>query len=125
MERWPQYKGHIKMDAQGKPAIHLNVLTYFLFWTAFYVLRGSHSSASSAATRPVRTLSLTPNFGSVKKVGPAHSNLKPILYLQMYSQCTGLTQDLQEAVDSAHLHAAAAVRLTVGLVSWYESDIRT
>ena len=68
MERWPQYKGHILLDAQGKPRIHLNVLTYFLFWTAFYVLRGSHSSASSAATRPVRTLSLTPNFGSVKKV---------------------------------------------------------
>lgn len=57
------------LDGQGRPRIHLNVLTYFLFWTAFYVLRGSHSSATSAATRPVRTLSLTPNFGSVKKVG--------------------------------------------------------
>ena len=57
------------LDGQGRPRIHLNVLTYFLFWTAFYVLRVSHISATSAATRPVRTLSLTPAFGSVKKVG--------------------------------------------------------
>ena len=68
MERWPQYRSHMVLDGQGKPRIHLNVLTYFLFWTAFYVLRGSHSSATSTATRPARTLSLTPNFGSVKKV---------------------------------------------------------
>ena len=68
MERWPQYKGRIVLDGQGNPHIHLSVLTYFLFWTAFYVLRGSHASHTAEATRPVRTLSLTPNFGSVKKV---------------------------------------------------------
>ena len=73
MERWPQYRSHIVLDGQGKPRIHLNVLTYFLFWTAFYVLRGSHSSATSAATRPVRTLSLAPTFGSVKKVGACNA----------------------------------------------------
>ncbi|CAK0739108.1 hypothetical protein CVIRNUC_001137 [Coccomyxa viridis] len=67
MERWPQYKGRIVLDGQGNPHIHLSVLTYFLFWTAFYVLRGSHASHTAEATRPVRTLSLTPNFGSVKK----------------------------------------------------------
>ena len=71
MERWPQYMSHIVLDGQGHPRIHLNVLTYFLFWTAFYVLRGSHSSRTSEATRPARTLSLTPAFGTVKKVGPA------------------------------------------------------
>ena len=71
MERWPQYKGRIVLDGQGNPHIHLSVLTYFLFWTAFYVLRGSHASHTAEATRPVRTLSLTPNFGSVKKVSGA------------------------------------------------------
>ena len=70
MERWPQYRGHIVLDGQGNPRIHLNVLTYFLFWTAFYVLRGSHGSGASEAARPARTLSLTPAFGSVKKVPP-------------------------------------------------------
>ena len=68
MERWPQYRGRIVLDAQGNPHIHLSVLTYFLFWTAFYVLRGSHASHTTEAARPARTLSLTPNFGSVKKV---------------------------------------------------------
>ena len=71
MERWPQYKGRIVLDGQGNPHIHLSVLTYFLFWTAFYVLRGSHASHTAEATRPARTLSLTPNFGSVKKVSGA------------------------------------------------------
>ena len=71
MERWPQYKGRVVLDGQGNPHIHLSVLTYFLFWTAFYVLRGSHASHTAEATRPVRTLSLTPNFGSVKKVSGA------------------------------------------------------
>ena len=97
MERWPQYKGHIRLEGQGKPRIELNVLTYFLFWTAFYVLRGSHSSATSAATRPVRTLSLTPNFGSVKKVGGC-TCLKPrnrckfSLTPQRHLQCAHITQ---------------------------------
>ena len=70
MERWPQYRSHIVVDGHGNPRIHVNVLTYFLFWTAFYVLRGTHSSSTTEATRPARTINLTPAFGSVKKVGP-------------------------------------------------------
>ncbi len=78
VERWPQYRGHIVMDGQGNTRIHLNVLTYFLVWTAFYVLRGSHGSATSEAARPARTLSLTPAFGSVKKVAP-HPSMTRIM----------------------------------------------
>ena len=99
MERWPQYRSHIVLDGQGKPRIHLDVLTYFLFWTAFYVLRGSHSSATSAATRPIRTLSLTPNFGSVKKVGACCAGGRTIVS----------NWDLQTAEEAAQLRAARRV----------------
>lgn len=48
--------------------IHLNVLSYFLFWTAFYVLRGSQAQSLATASRPAIYSHLTPSFGSVKKV---------------------------------------------------------
>lgn len=41
LELWPQYAGRIHMDALGRPQVYLNVFEYFMFWTAFYVLRGS------------------------------------------------------------------------------------
>ncbi|KAJ9510102.1 hypothetical protein QJQ45_015584 [Haematococcus lacustris] len=37
---WPQYAGHIHPDASGRVQVYLNVFGYFMFWTAFYVLRG-------------------------------------------------------------------------------------
>jgi len=44
------------------------VLSYFLFWTAFYVLRGSQAQSLATASRPAIYSHLTPSFGSVKKV---------------------------------------------------------
>ncbi|KAK9917041.1 hypothetical protein WJX75_000269 [Coccomyxa subellipsoidea] len=67
LERWPQYRGRIFQDAQGRTQIHLNVLSYFLFWMAFYVLRGSQSQSLAAPTRTALYSHLNPSFGSVKK----------------------------------------------------------
>ena len=68
LERWPQYRGRIFQDAQGRTQIHLNVLSYFLFWMAFYVLRGSQAQSLAAPTRAALYSHLNPSFGSVKKV---------------------------------------------------------
>ncbi|KAK9815560.1 hypothetical protein WJX72_005838 [[Myrmecia] bisecta] len=51
LNSWPQYHNHIVTDASGRCQVHLNVFEYFMFWTAFYVLRGSHTQADYAPSR--------------------------------------------------------------------------
>ena len=67
LERWPQYQGRLVPDAGQQRTVHLNTLQYFLFWTAFYVLRSNQSSGDSAASsrRPVNAF---PTYGSLRKV---------------------------------------------------------
>lgn len=45
LENWPQYRGHIRPDSSGRTQVYLNVFEYFLFWNAFYVLRGGRGLA--------------------------------------------------------------------------------
>ncbi|KAG2439532.1 hypothetical protein HXX76_004885 [Chlamydomonas incerta] len=52
LDTWPQYRGRIRADVTGRPQVFLNVLEYFMFWTAFYVLRGSTSDGSRVDSRP-------------------------------------------------------------------------
>ncbi|KAG2445175.1 hypothetical protein HYH02_008643 [Chlamydomonas schloesseri] len=52
LDTWPQYRGRIRTDVTGRPQVFLNVLEYFMFWTAFYVLRGSTSDGSRVDSRP-------------------------------------------------------------------------
>lgn len=69
LEDWPQYSKHIIEDARGKHHVHLNVFEYFIFWTAFYVLRSSQVSGSyNPQAAPRGYGHLTPSFGSVRKV---------------------------------------------------------
>ncbi|KAG2501874.1 hypothetical protein HYH03_000372 [Edaphochlamys debaryana] len=51
LDSWPQYRGRIRQDAAGRPQVFLNVFEYFMFWTAFYVLRGSSSDSGRADPR--------------------------------------------------------------------------
>ncbi|GLC41058.1 hypothetical protein PLESTB_000948000 [Pleodorina starrii] len=41
LDTWPQYRGRLRHDPAGRPQVYLNLFEYFMFWTAFYVLRGS------------------------------------------------------------------------------------
>ena len=41
---WPQYQQSLHVDGSGKPQLHLGVMLYFFFWTAFFVLRGTQSA---------------------------------------------------------------------------------
>lgn len=51
LARWPQYEGRLVVDASGRCQIHLDVFEYFIFWTAFYVLRSSQSQARQPGRR--------------------------------------------------------------------------
>ncbi len=68
LERWPQYQGRILQDGHGRTQIHLNVFYYFLFWMAFYVLRGSRTQPGGAPSHLRLYSHLAPSFGSVAKV---------------------------------------------------------
>ena len=60
---------HILTDASGGMHVHLNVFEYFVFWAAFYVLRGSQAAGAAAGQRPSRGYaSLAPSLGTVRKV---------------------------------------------------------
>ncbi|KAF6262749.1 hypothetical protein COO60DRAFT_1699160 [Scenedesmus sp. NREL 46B-D3] len=48
LDGWPQYHGRLRLDGVGRCQVHLNMFQYFMFWAAFYVLRGSSSSSSSS-----------------------------------------------------------------------------
>ncbi|KAK9861773.1 hypothetical protein WJX84_002738 [Apatococcus fuscideae] len=42
--QWPQYQQSLRLDSSGKPQLHLGVMLYFFFWTAFFVLRGTQAA---------------------------------------------------------------------------------
>lgn len=67
LARWPQYRGRVVEDGAGRTQIHLNVWGYFLFWTAFYVLRGSQTRPEAAPAAAPRYGHLTPSLGTVRK----------------------------------------------------------
>jgi hypothetical protein len=56
LEAWPQYSRHImgpELDATRRPQVSLDVFTYYMFWTAFYVLRGNRwGTLQRAEKRP-------------------------------------------------------------------------
>ena len=49
LERWPQYRGRLRPDAAGRWQVVLNMYEFFMFWAAFYVLRGSRGAEAAAA----------------------------------------------------------------------------
>lgn len=51
LEHWPQYAGTLVYDSAGKPHVHLGVFSYFVFWTAFYVLKGGDGGGMDAVIR--------------------------------------------------------------------------
>ena len=66
LEGWPQYAGRLLLDGSGRPAVHVPVFQYFLFWTAFYMLRGpgaSYTTQQSSSKRGYRT-GLGPSIAS-------------------------------------------------------------
>ena len=68
---WPQYAKRIVRGPGGKAAIHLDVFGYYVFWTAFYVLRGSQTAAPAPNTPAQGRLAysaLAPSLGAVRKV---------------------------------------------------------
>jgi hypothetical protein len=40
VSQWPQYAGHLHAEPGGRPQVYLNVFEYYMFWGAYYVLRG-------------------------------------------------------------------------------------
>ena len=65
LERWPQYqRGAIVSDAAGRCHVKLGVFQFFLFWFAFYVIKGDGGGMDSQL-RP-QSVGLT---NSVRKVG--------------------------------------------------------
>eukprot|EP00798_Chlamydomonas_sp_ICE-L_P029152 gene29154-32373_t len=46
LTHWPQYKDRVVRDSSGHIQVFLNVFEYYMFWTAFYVLRGGRSCDS-------------------------------------------------------------------------------
>ena len=48
-KQWPQYQQSLQLDSSGKPHLHLGVMLYFFFWTAFFVLRGTQPASSQAS----------------------------------------------------------------------------
>ena len=69
LEKWPQYQKHILVDGRGNCHVHLNVFEYFVFWTAFYVLRSSQvTSEYHPRASPRGYGHLAPSLGTVRKV---------------------------------------------------------
>ena len=73
LHSWPQYSGRLLADAQGRSAIHVPVFQYFVFWTAFYMLRGPQSDSGSfqqpnQGSHRSYTAALGPSLGSVTRV---------------------------------------------------------
>ena len=77
------------MDSSGRPAIHVPVFQYFIFWTAFYMLRGSSQSSAGYAAQPSSrrgySNSLTPTFPGVHRV--SHHGLCPQNHLWQAASC--------------------------------------
>ncbi|EFJ53110.1 hypothetical protein VOLCADRAFT_127384 [Volvox carteri f. nagariensis] len=74
LDAWPQYRGRIRADPAGRPQVYLNLFEYFMFWTAFYVLRGSASDNSRSDPRaPPGSASSSMMYGmsGIRSVGSA------------------------------------------------------
>ncbi|MEW5297300.1 MAG: hypothetical protein WDW36_000517 [Sanguina aurantia] len=56
LSAWPQYAGRISLDGNGKPQVLLNVLSFFMFWNAFYVLRDGGSALAAAGRSESRVV---------------------------------------------------------------------
>ncbi|KAL4451949.1 hypothetical protein ABPG75_007611 [Micractinium tetrahymenae] len=53
LERWPQYaRGAIVADASGRCHVKLGVFQFFLFWFAFYVIKGDGGAGVDSQLRP-------------------------------------------------------------------------
>lgn len=66
LERWPQYaRGAVVADASGRCHVKLGVFQFFLFWFAFYVIKGDGGAGVDSQLRP-QSAGLT---SSVRKVG--------------------------------------------------------
>lgn len=67
---WPQYAKRLVREAGGKTAIHLDLFGFYVFWTAFYVLRGSQTAAPRSQTPAHGRLavsSLAHSLGSISR----------------------------------------------------------
>ncbi|KXZ52315.1 hypothetical protein GPECTOR_10g947 [Gonium pectorale] len=71
LDSWPQYRGRIRHDAAGRPQVYLNLFEYFVFWTAFYVLRGSASDGSRNDPRAPSPSASSTMYGGFRSVGSA------------------------------------------------------
>ena len=69
---WPQYAKRIVRGPGGRAAIHLDVFGYYVFWTAFYVLRGSQTAAPDPVNTPrqgrLAYSAIAPSFGTLRQV---------------------------------------------------------
>ncbi|GBF95518.1 hypothetical protein Rsub_07868 [Raphidocelis subcapitata] len=52
LERWPQYRGRLRAEAGGRCQVMLNMYEYFMFWAAFYVLRGTRGHEGARPDAP-------------------------------------------------------------------------
>ena len=85
---WPQYSKRIVRGPGGRAAVHLDVFGYYVFWTAFYVLRGSQTAAPAPVVPRQGRLAysaIAPSLGTVRKVGVC------IQQAQHCSACTPMT----------------------------------
>ncbi|KAK9814998.1 hypothetical protein WJX73_004353 [Symbiochloris irregularis] len=95
---WPQYARHIVVGPGGRAVIHLDVFAYYVFWTAFYVLRGSQTAVPTAHNPSHGRLaysSLAPSLGFVRdtlrlgnrssEAAQGHAYLRLLrMYLEQY-----------------------------------------
>ncbi|GLI62983.1 hypothetical protein VaNZ11_005840 [Volvox africanus] len=118
---WPQYRGRIRSDATGHPQVYLNLFEYFMFWTAFYVLRGSgndtrrndpRAQPSSGSSPVALGMQLVGNIINRRPVGSLQSHpyyhlLKT--YLEYFLPRIGSMGGAGGADGAAGSRAAAAV----------------
>ncbi|GIL77653.1 hypothetical protein Vretifemale_7145 [Volvox reticuliferus] len=121
LSTWPQYRGRIRSDATGHPQIYLNLFEYFMFWTAFYVLRGSgndtrrndpRAQPSSGSSPVALGMQLVGNIMNRRPVGSLQSHpyyhlLKT--YLEYFLPRMGSAGGAGCADGAAASRAAAAV----------------
>jgi hypothetical protein len=98
--RWPQYaRGAIVTDAQGRCHVKLGVFQFFIFWFAFYVIRGDGGGgdAQGGAYRP-QTAGLTQSVRKVRAPPPPHI---PKLEAKQCPNCAGMRKFARRAYDGS------------------------
>jgi hypothetical protein len=65
LSSWPQYAGSLVGAGADRQTVqvHLDVFKYFMFWFAFYALRGGQGAAEGGTTRS--------RYGYVGTLGPS------------------------------------------------------